>query len=149
MAELLCEYRAHTAVCTLTHVCNEATGFPGKKTHVWARSASHADFALLGRIRTFSSNSRAPETNMKVATKCLLCFKYVGEQSPVGESVFSWLNDCVVLWSAFEDYQQISTGSKYRRQLPALSSVYLQRHAGHCIVQSALAPRPFVTYRQL
>lgn len=36
--ELSREQRAHTPVHTLTHVWNETTGFPGKKTHVQTRS---------------------------------------------------------------------------------------------------------------
>lgn len=140
--ELSHECRAHTPVRTLTHIWSETTGFPGKQTQVQTRSGSHTAFSLLGRMGTSSPNSSpAARDSTKAATKCLLCFKYTGEQSPTCQSVLSWLNDCIVLCSAFRDYSQISAGSKCSRQLPALSSAYLRRHAAHCIAQTAPALR--------
>ena len=95
--ELSREHRAHTPVRTLTHVWNETTGFPGKQTHVQTRSASHTGFALLGRMGTSSLNSSpADRDSMKVATECLLCFNYTGEQSRMCQFVFSWLKDCIM-----------------------------------------------------
>lgn len=88
--ELSREQRAHTPVHTLTHVWNETTGFPGKKTHVQTRSVSHTGFALLSRMGTSSSNSRpADRDSVKVATKCFLSSVYKGNQRHMHQSVFS------------------------------------------------------------
>lgn len=103
--ELSGEQRAHTPVRTLTHVWNETTGFADKQTHVQTRPVSHAGFALLGRMGTSSSNSSpADRDSMNIATECFFCFIYAGEQRRKHGSGFSCLDDCIVLWSAFEDY---------------------------------------------